>query len=126
MKKFFLIWIVGIYLMAFSGLSLRIHFCGGEFNSFSFIGLTPNCGCDDDEADGCCTDSHFYFKENTEHHQTTVIENTSPLVYFIQEIYGFNSPIYIAKTNKYIVVSDSHPPGQTKCRKHILIGRFTC
>lgn len=61
MKKFFVIPIMFIYLLAVSGIMVTAHYCGQQIESLSFFSNTSKCidgDCDDKsgENDGCCKD----------------------------------------------------------------------
>lgn len=61
MKKFFVIPIMFIYLLAVSGIMVTVHYCGQEMESLSFFSKSDQCDeneCNDEpgKSDGCCQD----------------------------------------------------------------------
>lgn len=115
------------YLLTTSGLAVKLHYCDSELNQVSFVGSAANCGCDEEEASGCCEDQHYYFKIKTDH--LASVENILPThsfgtdLFLNQEI-NLNEGLYskIHQPQQYI----HGPPGYEKHRIHLLIERFTC
>jgi hypothetical protein len=64
MKRFLSAVLLFLYLVPASGLNISIHYCGGEFASFTIngIGKTDKCTCDSEQAKKkCCDDKALSF-----------------------------------------------------------------
>jgi hypothetical protein len=71
MKKFFVIPIMFIYLLAVSGIMVTVHYCGQEMESLSFFSKSDKCDeteCNDEpgKSDGCCQDKTVAAKVTNE------------------------------------------------------------
>jgi hypothetical protein len=79
MKKFLVIPVMFIYLIAVSGIMIQLHYCGQELESWN-VYLESN-GCDDGacdeepkEADGCCQNKVIAAKVSHDQHSEAFIK----------------------------------------------------
>ncbi len=79
MKKFLVIPIMFIYLLAVSGIMVTAHYCGQEIESLSFFSKSSQCDeteCDDEPGknDSCCEDKTLAYKVSTEQDAVSVFK----------------------------------------------------
>lgn len=75
-KKFLSISLLFLYLVASIGLTISLHYCGGNLASLGFF-ETPTCCCDDvteKKKDDCCKNENKSFKITTDQNQVAFAE----------------------------------------------------
>lgn len=125
MKRTCILIVLAIYTLATGGVSVRFHYCGDDLSSVSFAGSPADCGCEEDEDDGCCKDEHHYFKIQEVHQQAvSLIPDKGP-----QWVIEIRSPEVILPLARPAVAGMfplSRPPGAPPCRLHQLHCRISC
>ncbi|RYE24483.1 MAG: hypothetical protein EOP51_07225 [Sphingobacteriales bacterium] len=79
MKKFLVIPIMFVYLLAVSGIMVTAHYCGQEMESLSFFSKSDQCDeseCNDEpgKSDGCCEDKTVAVKIANEQDAVTAFK----------------------------------------------------
>ena len=75
-KKFLSISLLFLYLVASIGLTVSLHYCGGNLASLGLF-ETPTCCCDDlaeKKKDDCCKNENKSFKITTDQNQVAFAE----------------------------------------------------
>ncbi len=99
MKKYLFIFFSFFYFIAASGVTLNLHYCGGELKTVSLLKTNEDgcCGADEEEMgdDGCCKNTTTLLKISDTHkaavsikffettHKLTAV---SPTSYFINNV----------------------------------------
>jgi|GEM_PF-3522342 len=84
LKKFTTYLSVLFYLIATTGVSAKVHFCGGEVAEIAVLsGLNGNvCGCGaEDKTGDCCQEKSYEYKVGTKHLvKSNIQDNSTPLI----------------------------------------------
>ena len=68
LKKIFAITLCFVYFFAAAGVSINVHYCGGEVEEVSFFSYgEKSCCCGNEAEAGCCKDELSYIKLNDSH-----------------------------------------------------------
>lgn len=127
MKRIFLYLMVLIYVIPTVGMSMTMHYCGGELSSIE-LGFTntKSCGCSvKSEKKGCCDDKTVTIKSDTKHQKTN--EAKVPKIKF-----EWSSPVLCASFDyQALLVEESvntksiyYPPPLYKSQLFILYNVF--
>lgn len=79
MKKFLVIPVMFIYLIAVSGIMIQLHYCGAELESWNVYLENDGCAdgfCDEEpqKADGCCQNKVIAAKVSHDQHTENFIK----------------------------------------------------
>lgn len=118
MKKFFVIPIMFIYLLAVSGLMVTAHYCGQEIESLSFFSDNNKCiggDCNDkpEESDGCCKDKTIAAKVTNDQDAVSAFKLKPQPAEFAAlppNVYSLPNDVVLATIN-VISYSANAPPG---------------
>jgi hypothetical protein len=56
------------YLVSVTGLTLNMHYCGGELSCVSLLIPDDCCECPDETDSSCCSDSGIFLKASDDSH----------------------------------------------------------
>jgi hypothetical protein len=116
MKRFLVIPLMFVYLVAVSGVMIHLHYCGQQVESWSMYAKNDGCNddvCDESDDDGCCKDEVIAAKVDND--QNTV--NAFKLKSFFTEWQCIALPTIIekSKVNSLFVKTSTNqsnaPPG---------------
>lgn len=113
LKKLFTITLCFIYFFAAAGVSINVHYCGGEVEEVSFFSQgEKSCCCGNESEAGCCKDELSYIKLNDSHQQSTHVSIPHSEFVFLKAFYG---PLALqfsaaAKELSPLAVSPHGPP----------------
>ena len=65
-NRIYLILLSAVYLLLTVGFGIRAHYCHGDLSSITYVTVSPDCDCGDEDAEmSCCTtiDQYFQFTE---------------------------------------------------------------
>ncbi|RYD55383.1 MAG: hypothetical protein EOP56_15845 [Sphingobacteriales bacterium] len=79
MKKFLVIPVMFIYLLAVSGIMIQLHYCGQELESWNMYLENESCddgacGDESEESDGCCENKVITAKVSYDQHSENFIK----------------------------------------------------
>jgi len=90
MKKIGTYLSVILYLIATTGFSAQVHFCGDEIAEIAVLsdlsGKSCGCGSEDGKSD-CCQEKSFDYKVDTKHLVKTNIRDNKPLLHHSLSIF---------------------------------------
>src|SRR5688500_9067057 len=91
MKQVALITLMLVYLIASSGISGSMHYCGGYLASISFAhDSTKKCACGNEEMkNGCCQDKAFYLHIDDSHQKSRQVS------FYFYKAFNFD-PVLVA------------------------------
>ncbi|HAN17261.1 MAG: hypothetical protein A2X13_00250 [Bacteroidetes bacterium GWC2_33_15] len=67
MKRTVTIVFLSFYILISLGLTINLHYCGGQFESFTIFGSSKSCCCGNEEMNkSCCENQILHYQINEE------------------------------------------------------------
>lgn len=120
MKKLIVIPIMFIYLLAVSGVTISMHYCGSELESWQVYSAndegcaTDSCSDDMDEEEGCCKNEVVAAKVTIDHYFSDFFKlklSASEWLAPQKQIVHCQQSVLVAGKEKPTVGNPNAPPG---------------
>jgi hypothetical protein len=114
MKRITTLLMIALYLIAISGITFSLHFCGGKFESFSFFSEAGKNCCGGKKMKSDCCKSKTVTVKLTENHQgnpeRAVVNNSFTFVALFTSVepFAFNE-----LQEKYFLPNHHAPPDES-------------
>ena len=96
MKKIIVAILALVYISAFTGASLHMHYCMGKLANWDLVHKKSKtcgrCGMDmsDEKANGCCKDEHKFVKNDTD-------QKTAETGFQMIQVLAVSLPVFISE-----------------------------
>ena len=113
MKRIVTILFLVFYLMISFGLTINLHYCGGQLESVHFFGNMKTCCCGVEEMNNsCCENQTIHFQLNKEQRigQDIRIQLVSSIDLLVQDLFSEFVLCYKSEKNNSIIQFDLPPP----------------
>lgn len=113
MKRIVTILFLVFYLMISFGLTIHLHYCGGQLESVLFFGNIKTCCCGVEKMNNSCCENqtiHYQLSEEQRLGQDIRIQSNPSIDLFVQALFSEFALSYKSEKNNSIIQFDLPPP----------------